>query len=88
MILHDFSIFWGFLVEFAPFSVSVGVEAMVAVFPHEGLPWIFQGARVSDDPRQRDLQISCESWRCVEAQDLKERDDRKMRHFLDQVSIV
>lgn len=47
---------------------------MVAVFLHEGLPWIFQGARVSDDPRQRDLQISCESWRCVETQDLKERD--------------
>lgn len=36
------------------------------------IPWIFQGARVSDDPRERDLQISCEPGRCVGSQNLRE----------------
>ena len=41
-------------------------------FQMKDFPWIFQGARVSDDPRERDLQISCEPGRCVGSQNLRE----------------
>lgn len=41
-------------------------------FQMKDFSWIFQGARVSDDPRERDLQISCEPGRCVGSQNLRE----------------